>query len=72
MGRDTPIRFGGAADAPAFGRLLHTFNAEFGDSSVLAELIAERAAPLIESGDVTVHFSTDAAPRCVSHPTGAR
>lgn len=30
----------GGADAPAFGRLLHAF----GDSSVLAELIIERAA----------------------------
>ena len=34
--------------------------------------VAVQAGKPGESGDVTVHFSTDAAPRCVSHPTGAR
>jgi ribosomal protein S18 acetylase RimI-like enzyme len=46
------IRLASAADAPAFGRLLHAFNAEFGEPTPDAETIAERAAPLIESGEV--------------------
>jgi ribosomal protein S18 acetylase RimI-like enzyme len=48
------IRLASAADAPAFGRLLHAFNAEFGEPTPDAETIAERAAPLIESGEVMV------------------
>jgi hypothetical protein len=47
----TPIRLAGAADAPAFGRLLHAFNAQFGDPTPAPATIAERAAPLIESGE---------------------
>jgi ribosomal protein S18 acetylase RimI-like enzyme len=50
----TPIRLAGAADAPTFGRLLQAFNAEFGDPTPPAEVIAERAAPLLESGEVVV------------------
>jgi hypothetical protein len=51
---ETRTRLASAADAPAFGRLLHAFNTEFGESTPDAEVIAERAAPLIESGEVTV------------------
>jgi ribosomal protein S18 acetylase RimI-like enzyme len=58
-GGQTPIRLASAADAPAFGRLLHAFNIEFGESTPDAEVIAERAAPLIESGEVTVLFTGD-------------
>ena len=54
---DTEVRLASAADAPAFGRLLHAFNIEFGESTPAAEVIAERAAPLIESGEVTVLFA---------------
>jgi hypothetical protein len=54
----TPIRLAGAADAPAFGRLLHAFSAEFGDSTPAPATIAERA-PLIESGEVTVLVAGD-------------
>jgi ribosomal protein S18 acetylase RimI-like enzyme len=54
-----PIRRAGGADAPTLGRLLHAFNVEFGESTPDAELIAERAAPLIESGEVTVIFAGD-------------
>ena len=50
----TPIRLAGAADAPTFGRLLHAFNTEFGDPTPSAEVIAERAAPLLEGGEVVV------------------
>jgi ribosomal protein S18 acetylase RimI-like enzyme len=56
---ETPIRLATAADAPAFGRLLHAFNAEFGESTPDADVIAERAAPLIQSGEVTVLFAGD-------------
>ena len=54
------IRLATAADAPSFGRLLHAFNAEFGDPTPDAGTIAERAAPLIESGEVTVLFVGEA------------
>ena len=50
----TPIRLASAADAPAFAELLHEFNSEFGESTPDADVIAARAAPLIESGEVTV------------------
>ena len=53
----TRIRPATAADATAFGRLLHAFNAEFGDPTPEAEVIAERAAPLIDTGEVTVLFA---------------
>jgi ribosomal protein S18 acetylase RimI-like enzyme len=50
----TSIRLAIGADASAFGTLLHAFNVEFGESTPDAAVIAERAAPLIESGEVTV------------------
>jgi GNAT superfamily N-acetyltransferase len=53
----TAIRLATAVDAPAFGRLLHAFNVEFGESTPDAVVIAERAAPLISSGEVTVLFA---------------
>ena len=52
-----PIRRASAADAPIFGWLLHAFNVEFGESTPDADVIAERAAPLIESGEITVIFA---------------
>ena len=55
--RQTPIRLARAADAPTFGRLLHAFNTEYGEPEPDADTIAERAAPLIESGEVTVLFA---------------
>src|SRR5918995_4541209 len=53
----TPIRLASAADAAAFARLLHAFNVEFAESTPDADVIAERAAPLIASGEVTVLFA---------------
>jgi GNAT superfamily N-acetyltransferase len=53
------VRLASAVDAPAFGRLLHAFNVEFGEATPDADVIAERAAPLIESGEVTVLFAGD-------------
>jgi hypothetical protein len=54
---NTLIRPARAGDAPAFGQLLHAFNAEFGQSEPDKETIVNRAAPLIESGEVTVLFA---------------
>jgi ribosomal protein S18 acetylase RimI-like enzyme len=54
-----PIRLASVADAPAFGRLLHAFNAEFDEPTPDADVLAERAAPLIESGEVVVLFAGD-------------
>src|SRR5687767_8819209 len=54
-----PIRHASSADAPTFGRLLHAFNVEFGESTPDADVIAERAAPLLESGELTVIFAGD-------------
>jgi GNAT superfamily N-acetyltransferase len=56
---ETQIRLATAADAPAFGRLLHAFNVEFGEPAPGADVFAERAAPLIESGEVTVLLGGD-------------
>lgn len=53
----TRIRLATAADAPTFGRLLHAFNTEYGEPEPDAGTIAERAAPLIESGEVIVLFA---------------
>ena len=61
MARDaeTHIRLASAADAPAFGRLLQAFNVEFGEPTPDADVFAERAAPLIETGEVTVLLGGD-------------
>jgi GNAT superfamily N-acetyltransferase len=56
MAAGTEVRVASAADALTFGRLLHAFNVEFDQETPAAEVIAERAAPLIESGKVTVLF----------------
>jgi ribosomal protein S18 acetylase RimI-like enzyme len=57
----TPIRLAHAADAALFGKLLHAFNTEFGEPTPTAAVIAERAAPLIESGELTVLLTADEA-----------
>jgi ribosomal protein S18 acetylase RimI-like enzyme len=54
-----PIRLASASDAREFGKLLHAFNAEFGEETPAADVIAERAAPLIERGEVTVLLAGD-------------
>ena len=59
MSFGTPVRRASPADAPTFGRLLHAFNVEFGESTPDADVIAERAAPLIENGEITVMFAGD-------------
>lgn len=53
------IRIAKPADAHAFGKLLHAFNAEFDEPTPEADVIAERAAPLIESGELVVLFAGD-------------
>lgn len=57
----TPIRLARAADTSVFGSLLHAFNTEFGESTPSADVIAERAAPLIERGELTVLLARDGA-----------
>jgi GNAT superfamily N-acetyltransferase len=59
MNASDTIRLATAADAPAFGRLLHAFNTEFDEPTPDADVIAARAAPLIESGELTVCFAGD-------------
>jgi ribosomal protein S18 acetylase RimI-like enzyme len=58
MAKETNVatRLASASDAQVFGRLLHAFNAEYGETTPSAGLIADRAAPLIESREVTVLF----------------
>ena len=51
------IRLARANDALTFGELLHAFNTEFEEPTPSAEVIAERAAPLIESGEIVVLFA---------------
>ncbi len=51
------IRVGTPTDARVFGRLLHAFNTEYGEPEPDADTIAERAAPLIASGELTVLFA---------------
>ncbi len=53
------IRLASPADAVVFGTLLHRFNVEFGEATPDAEVIAERAAPLIERGELAVLFIGD-------------
>jgi ribosomal protein S18 acetylase RimI-like enzyme len=53
------IRLATAADAPAFGRLLHAFNVEFDEPTPDAGTVAAWAAPLLASGEVTVLFAGD-------------
>ena len=56
---EVAIRRAIPADAPSLGRLLYAFNMEFEEETSEPEVIGERAAPLIESGDVTVLFAGD-------------
>jgi ribosomal protein S18 acetylase RimI-like enzyme len=53
------IRLARANDALTFGELLHAFNTEFEEPTPSAEVIAARAAPLIESGELTVLLAAD-------------
>jgi ribosomal protein S18 acetylase RimI-like enzyme len=53
------IRLARANDALTFGELLHAFNTEFEEPTPSAELIAARAAPLIESGELAVLLAAD-------------
>ena len=50
------VRVATAADAVTFGRLLHEFNVEFDTETPDPDVIAERAAPLIDSGEMAVLF----------------
>jgi hypothetical protein len=66
MTRETkmPIRLASPADARAFGKLLYAFNLEFGEETPAGELIARRAAPLIENGELTVWGAENFVRQC--------
>ena len=49
----TAIRRAEVADAALVGRLLHDFNAEFGEPTPGAEALAERAVAFIARGELT-------------------
>lgn len=51
------IRLGGPADAGLLGRMLHAFNAEYGDTVPSAAAITALARPQLESGEVAVLFA---------------
>jgi len=53
------IRVADADDAPVVGRLLHAFNVEFGMPTPEPHVLARRAAPLIESGELVVLLAGD-------------
>jgi ribosomal protein S18 acetylase RimI-like enzyme len=48
------VRLASAADATAIAELLHAFNAEYDEPSPEVALLAERLAPMLASGEVTV------------------
>ena len=50
----TPIRLATGPDADAFGRLLHAFNAEFGEPTPGVEELAKTVVRLIETKEITV------------------
>ena len=50
------VRVATAADAATFGRLLHAFNVEFDEETPDPDVIAHRAAPLIDRGEILVLF----------------
>jgi ribosomal protein S18 acetylase RimI-like enzyme len=52
-----PIRLANVADAPVFGRLLHAFNVEFGESTPDATVIAElRFRPSLYTGALDAYL----------------
>ena len=53
------IRLARADDALTFGELLYAFNTKFEEPTPSAEVIAARAAPLIESSELTVLLVAD-------------
>lgn len=56
---DQRIRVGGPSDAALLGRLLHEFNAEYGDTEPSAGQIADLAREQLESGEIEVLFAGD-------------
>jgi ribosomal protein S18 acetylase RimI-like enzyme len=51
------LRVGGPGDAAVLGRMLHEFNAEYGEREPSAERIAELAGPQLARGEVAVVFA---------------
>lgn len=56
------LRVGGPGDAELLGRMLHEFNAEYGETEPAAEQIARLAGPQLASGEVAVLFGPGTPP----------
>jgi ribosomal protein S18 acetylase RimI-like enzyme len=54
-----PVRRAGVDDAEDIGRLLHDFNAEFGDPTPEPEVLAERAREMIPTKEIFVLLGGD-------------
>jgi ribosomal protein S18 acetylase RimI-like enzyme len=57
---DHRIRLATPDDAALLGRMLHEFNAEYGETEPSAETIAKLARPQLESGEILALFGGDA------------
>ncbi|MBS1878544.1 MAG: GNAT family N-acetyltransferase [Actinobacteria bacterium] len=60
MARPVEIRRAGAAEAPIVARLLHDFNAEFGEQTPTVEVLTELTRPLLEGGEILVFLAGEA------------
>jgi ribosomal protein S18 acetylase RimI-like enzyme len=58
--RPAEIRRAEPGDAPTVARLLHDFNAEFGDETPGVAALTERTRPLIASGEIVVFLAGEA------------
>jgi len=58
--RDHQIRPAVPEDAALLGRMLHEFNAEYGETEPSADTIAELARPQLESGEILALFGGEA------------
>jgi GNAT superfamily N-acetyltransferase len=53
------VREAGPEDLPEVGRMLHAFNVEYEDVTPAPDVIAQRLAPLMESGELAILLTGD-------------